>query len=223
MHEWLRCISPCKSTRQEGPRALDRSPESWHTSRWLLACSYGDMIWFKDISIFSSGSHVVQPSWTFWSILVQGNMRTISVKWERSGSVVECLTRDRGERVWASPASLRCGPWTRHIYPSLVLIQPRKTRPCLTERLLMGLKESNQTKKRKFLWNCFYFGPVVQEMSFEDISYQELCQPLFRLSKTICAILVEDIMWNYFKFGPAVQEKMSLKDITHLELRQSLY
>ena len=34
----------------------------------------------------------------------------------------------------------------QHIYPSLVLVQPRKTRPCLTERLLMGRKESNQTK-----------------------------------------------------------------------------
>ena len=32
-------------------------------------------------------------------------------------------------------------------YPSLVLVQPRKTRPCLTERLLMGRKESNQTNK----------------------------------------------------------------------------
>ena len=31
-------------------------------------------------------------------------------------------------------------------YPSLVLGQPRKTCPCLTERLLMGRKESNQTK-----------------------------------------------------------------------------
>ena len=30
-------------------------------------------------------------------------------------------------------------------YPSLVLVQPRKTRPCLTERVLMGCKESNQT------------------------------------------------------------------------------
>ena len=49
-------------------------------------------------------------------------------------------------RVGASLASLRCGPWARHIYPSLVLVQPRKTRPCLTERLLMGHKESNQTK-----------------------------------------------------------------------------
>ena len=33
----------------------------------------------------------------------------------------------------------------RHIYPSLV--QPRKTRPCLTERFLMGRKDSNLTNK----------------------------------------------------------------------------
>ena len=29
----------------------------------------------------------------------------------------------------------------------LVLVQPRKTRPCLTEILLMERKESNQNKK----------------------------------------------------------------------------
>ena len=51
-------------------------------------------------------------------------------------------------RVRASPAPLRCGPLARHINPSLVLVQPRKTRPCLTERLLMGRKESNQTNKK---------------------------------------------------------------------------
>ena len=83
-----------------------------------------------------------------------------------SGSVVECLTQDwglgsavaqwlsawletEGPRVRASPASLRCGPWARHIYPSLVLVKPRKTRPYITERLLMGRKESNQTNKIK--------------------------------------------------------------------------
>ena len=45
--------------------------------------------------------------------------------------------------------SLGCGPLARHIYPSLVLVQPRNTRPCLTEKLLLGRKESNQTKKTK--------------------------------------------------------------------------
>ena len=36
-------------------------------------------------------------------------------------------------------------------YPSLVLVRPRKTGPCLTERLLMGRKESNQTNKNILL------------------------------------------------------------------------
>ena len=36
---------------------------------------------------------------------------------------------------------------SKNINPSLVLVQPRKTRPYITERLLMGRKESNQTKQ----------------------------------------------------------------------------
>ena len=66
--------------------------------------------------------------------------------------------RSQGEQ-WLSGRVLDsrprgCGfePLLRHcvvvleqdIYPSLVLIQPRKTRPCLTERLLMGRKELNK-------------------------------------------------------------------------------
>ena len=35
---------------------------------------------------------------------------------------------------------------SKNINPSLVLVQPRKTRPYKTERLLMGRKESNQAK-----------------------------------------------------------------------------
>ena len=51
-------------------------------------------------------------------------------------------------------ASLFCGPWARLVYPSLVLVQPRKTGPCLTERLLMGRRESNQTNKQNW-YDCF--------------------------------------------------------------------
>ena len=36
---------------------------------------------------------------------------------------------------------------SKNINPSLVLVQPRKTRRFITERLLMGCKESNQTKQ----------------------------------------------------------------------------
>ena len=39
--------------------------------------------------------------------------------------------------------------FSKNINPSLVLGQPRKTRPFITERLLMGRKESNQTKSKK--------------------------------------------------------------------------
>ena len=38
---------------------------------------------------------------------------------------------------------------SKNINPSLVLVQPRKTRPFIIEILLMGRKESNQTKTNK--------------------------------------------------------------------------
>ena len=54
-------------------------------------------------------------------------------------SVVECLPLD--QRHWVVSLS-------KKINPSLVLVQPRKTRPFITERLLMGRKESNQTNNQ---------------------------------------------------------------------------
>ena len=38
---------------------------------------------------------------------------------------------------------------SKTINPSLVLVQPRKTRPFLTEILLIGHKEPNQTYKQR--------------------------------------------------------------------------
>ena len=55
-----------------------------------------------------------------------------------SGRVLDFRPRGRG----LEPHRRQC------INPSLVLVQPRKTRPYITERLLMGRKESNQTKKQ---------------------------------------------------------------------------
>ena len=37
---------------------------------------------------------------------------------------------------------------SKSINPSLVLVQPRKTHHIITERLLMGHRESNQTNKQ---------------------------------------------------------------------------
>ena len=66
---------------------------------------------------------------------------------ERSGSVVECLTRGQGAAGSSLNGVTALCPCARHINPSLVLVQPRKTCPYVTERLLMGRKESNQTNK----------------------------------------------------------------------------
>ena len=63
---------------------------------------------------------------------------------EPSGSVVERLTRDQG----FEPYRLHCVvSFSKNIIPGLVLVQPRKTSPFITERLLMGRDESNQTNK----------------------------------------------------------------------------
>ena len=76
--------------------------------------------------------------------------------WERSGLVVECLTRDLRAVCWSLTGVT--------VNPSLVLAQPRKTRPCLTERLLMGRKESNQANKQKFQTFQFSFDYIQFEM-----------------------------------------------------------
>ena len=74
---------------------------------------------------------------------------------------------------------------SKNIYPSLVLVQPRKTRPFITERLLMGRKESNQTNKTSvLLWRLIWlkrtqkcvYGDEMFLFSFQY--YSNICHPL---------------------------------------------
>ena len=75
-------------------------------------------------------------------------------EWVKGAQWLSGRVLDSRPRVRASPASLCFGPWARPFYP-------RQTCPCLTERLLMGRKESNQTKPRMSLhskmklWDSF--------------------------------------------------------------------
>ena len=68
-------------------------------------------------------------------------------------AVVECLTRDRGAAGLSLTGVIALCPCARHINPSLVLVQPRKTHPYITERLLMGRKESNQINWKQTLYS----------------------------------------------------------------------
>ena len=71
-----------------------------------------------------------------------------------SGRVLDSRPRGRG----FEPHRRHCiVSLSKNINPSLVLVQPRKTRPFITERLL-GRKESTQIKiKKEIHWFVFYF------------------------------------------------------------------
>ena len=67
---------------------------------------------------------------------------------ELSGIMLD--SRSRGHRF--EPHQRHCAvSLSKNINPSLVLVQPRKTRPFITERLLIGRKASNQLKSNKQL------------------------------------------------------------------------
>ena len=63
----------------------------------------------------------------------------VNQKFEQySGSVVECLTLDWGDAGSSLTGVTALCPWARHIYPCLVLVQPRKARSGITEKMLTG-------------------------------------------------------------------------------------
>ena len=116
-------------------------------------------------------------------------------KRERSGSVVECLTRDRraaGLSLTAVTALWSLSKTHLSYYPSLVLVQPRKTCSYITERLLMGRKESNQTNKHmsKCLVQPRKTRPYITErllMGRKETNQTNTCQNLRSQLLFICA------------------------------------
>ena len=75
--------------------------------------------------------------------------------------MVECLTQGRRAMGLSLTGVTALCPWARHIYPSLVLVQPRKTIPFITERLLMRRKESNKQN------NATYLSPLPSSFSLK--------------------------------------------------------
>ena len=68
----------------------------------------------------------------------------LGAQWLR-GRVLDSRPKGRG----FEPHRRHCVVLEQNINPSLVPVQPRKARPYITERLLMGRKESNQTNNLK--------------------------------------------------------------------------
>ena len=63
-----------------------------------------------------------------------------------SGRVLDSRPRGRGFKPYWRHCVVSL---SKNINPSLVLVQPRKTRLFITERLLMGRKESKQKQKKR--------------------------------------------------------------------------
>ena len=60
-----------------------------------------------------------------------------AIVWELSGRVLDSGLRGCGAGLSLSGVTALCLK-ARHINPSLVLVQPRKTRPKITEKILIG-------------------------------------------------------------------------------------
>ena len=83
--------------------------------------------------------------------------RINSLKGENSGSVKGCLTQDQEVAgLSLTDVTVLC-PRARHIYPCLVLVQPRKSVLTLLKNCRLGCKESNQTNKffEEFIDNVY--------------------------------------------------------------------
>ena len=75
---------------------------------------------------------------------MKGLTLNLGAQW-LSGRVLDSRLRGRG----FEPHPPHCVVSLRkNINPSLVLVQPRKTHPFITERLLVGRKDSNQAKQK---------------------------------------------------------------------------
>ena len=101
------------------------------------------LVWaFASRTYHIFGNLMLRLKYCSLPISKMASMAAILKFWERSGTVV--VTQDRGAAGSSLTGVTVLCPWARHINPSLVLVQPRKTHPFITERLLMGRKESNK-------------------------------------------------------------------------------
>ena len=139
-----------------------------------------------------------------------------SSQWH-SGRVLDSRPKGRGFEPHRRHCVVSLG---KNINPSLVLVQPRKTRPFITERLLMGRKESNQTNKQKLQIQ----GSRVKSRSGPILSWRLIMKLFLRSFTSLQLIYSRRVVVSYKRkyvhellvnrlFKPA-QEKVWLGELT---------
>ena len=106
------------------------------------ACADSGSTGHKNVLNIVSLSHCLEQFYScFFNSYVKACLK--GAQW-LSGRVLDSRPKGRG----FEPHQRHCVvSLSKNINPSLVLVQPRKTRPFITERLLMGRKESNPMNK----------------------------------------------------------------------------
>ena len=101
-------------------------------------CNLGAWLFYFNRVVISVFCVLFLLTWVRkWYVIVTLHSH-LGAQW-LSGRVLDSRPRGRG----FEPHRRHCvASLSKNINPSLVLVQPRKTRPFITERLLMGRKES---------------------------------------------------------------------------------
>ena len=126
----------------------------YYRSCWwdVLNTAHTSVKWTCVVFLLWEGLHAV----SFWQDQANDvetfNSTSILIG-ESSGSVVECLTQDRGATGSSLTGITVLWSLSKTIYPSLVLVQPRKTHPCLIKDCWWDVKnqiKQNQTKNQSW-------------------------------------------------------------------------
>ena len=124
-----------------------------------------------------------------------------------SGRVLDSRPRGRG----FEPHLHHCiVSLSKNINPSLVLVQPRKTCPFITERLLMGRKESNQTNNQTntvdILLNSFLAGKVFFHL---PLTFANSLDPVWTQIRPdiMSALICIQTVWHWWYFWKNFSKK----------------
>ena len=121
------------------------------------------------------------------------------------------LTRDR-EAAGSSLTGVTALWSLSKAHPSLVLVQPSKTHPYITERLLMGCKESNQINKKQIYCTCIFQEQekyVIEKAQLEN-SLKDMQEQLEHAKKVDynCFLYMSAIKKNHAWIQRGVQNKI---------------
>ena len=103
-----------------------------------LSCLINAFVRVKMWENLSRVSHKTLPACSATENSLNWNFACSKFWVEHSGSVVECLTRDRGVVGSSLTVDTTLCPWAKCFILCLVLVQSRKTWPDMSEKVLTG-------------------------------------------------------------------------------------